>query len=189
LGDLTVGVFKTSSIFQVSPEKRELGAEAVERHWRDLAGPEAGPAYLSARALGDSPRAAADFLRTQLVPITLEGVERLVTKLNDDDPAVRDSAARMLQVAGTPELLEKILERHPPLETTLRIKSLMAAGEKSKSLSPEEIRVLRAIGVLEQAATEPAREILQRLAAGFPSARQTRAAREALERLRLRGSP
>jgi WD40 repeat protein len=186
--DFSIEVWKGSL---VSPpvDVRELAAEDVRKRWDDLAGKNPEQAFRGARALADSPEAAVEFLRKQLVPVTLEEVERLVARLDDDDARVRDQAALQLQVAGTPELLGKILERNPPLETALRVKALIAAQQQHKTGSPELTRVSRAIGILEQAGTKGAKALLEKLAGGSDSARQTLAARSALERLNRREGP
>jgi hypothetical protein len=49
---------------------------------------------------------------------------------------------------------------------------------------PEQRRAVRAVAVLEDAATADARKLLAKLAGGAPDARLTQEARAALERLR-----
>jgi hypothetical protein len=49
--------------------------------------------------------------------------------------------------------------------------------------SPEKLRHLRAIQVLEQIGDDPARQVLEQLAQGAPDARVTEAAKSALNRL------
>jgi TolA-binding protein len=50
-------------------------------------------------------------------------------------------------------------------------------------MSPENLRAIRCVELLEQLATPEARRILQELAQGFPDARLTQEARISLQRL------
>lgn len=184
MADLTVGLWETTKLLPPAPQAAELGAEALARLWDDLAAPEAQRAMKASWALSNSPQAAVALLTPHLVPVNLAEVERLVAQLEDDSGAVRDRAARVLQSLGTSALLEKILERNPPLETALRIKALIAAQPQDRKIDPEMTRALRGIGVLEHASTPEARALIEKLAGGIDSARLTQAARAALERMK-----
>ena len=54
--------------------------------------------------------------------------------------------------------------------------------------SPEKLRLLRALTVLETVATPEARQVLQTLAGGMPEARLTQEAKAGLERLSWRAA-
>ena len=90
------------------------------------------------------------------------------------------------QAGWWPEIwLAEDLKEAPTLEAYLRVKKLLEDIGR-RPLSAEQIRQLRAIEVLEKIGTPAVRPVLQRLAQGAPSARQTGDARTALLRLRFR---
>jgi hypothetical protein len=109
-----------------------------------------------------------------------------------DDLAGRDAdrafTAVGLLAASPPQAVPLLRDRLRPaldLETRLRVEDVLAQVETSAA-DPENLRVLRAVEVLEHAGTPEARRVLQTLAGGAPEARRTRAAAEALRRLRRR---
>ncbi|HLY12013.1 MAG TPA: WD40 repeat domain-containing protein [Planctomycetota bacterium] len=189
LEDLTIAVRDIGNVVAPPKTPAELDPAALARHWDELARPEADRAFRSICALADSPKSAVGYLSSRLVPVSFEEVERLILSLDDDNADVRDRAAKMIRVVGTPALLEQFLERKPPLETALRIRALIAEQKEMKGGAPELDRALRAISVLEMAGTAEARTLLEKLAAGTESARQTQAARSALRRLAARRVP
>ena len=117
----------------------------------------------------------------------MKRVEQLIVKLNDDEPAVRDTATRELQKLGAQaELaLRHALAGMPPLEARQRLEALLA-DLKDSPPSPEELRQTRAIAVLEQIGSPQARQVLKTVAQGAALAPQTQQAQAALERLRSR---
>lgn len=187
--DLTIAIRDVSALLPTAKPTARLDAAALSRHWDDLGRPEADRAFRSICALADSPESAVEFLRTRIVPVSMEEVERLIAGLDDDDAAVRDQAARRIRVVGTPELLEQFLERKLPLETALRVRALISEQKEMKAGAPDLERILRAISVLEMAGTPEAKSLLEKMTSGADSARQTQAARSALMRLRARKSP
>ena len=64
-----------------------------------------------------------------------------------------------------------------------RLKELVASVSVPED-SPARLREVRTVAVLERVGSAEAREVLERLAAGEPSASLTREAHSALERLR-----
>ena len=78
--------------------------------------------------------------------------------------------------------LRKVLTGKPSLEARRRAEALL---EKLRGpvTSPEHLRALRVVEVLEHVGTPAAREVLTILANGAPGARPTRAAKAALARL------
>ena len=73
-------------------------------------------------------------------------------------------------------------EAAPSAEARRRVETILT-GLKVGHLSPERLRELRALEVLERVNTADARHLLERLAKGEPAARMTREARAAMKRL------
>jgi hypothetical protein len=73
------------------------------------------------------------------------------------------------------------LKANPPLEVKRRLKSLL--DQTRRVPSPEILRRLRAIEVLEDIGSKEAQQILVSLAGDFSTARETQDARASLARL------
>src|SRR5262249_54099418 len=116
-----------------------------------------------------------------------ESVRRLLADLDSDRFQVRQKTTAELEQLGELILpaVEQALRAKNNLEKELRVKSLHERFGPGNLLggSPEQLRQLRAVEVLEKAGGAEARELLRRLAVGAPAARLTREARAALERL------
>jgi hypothetical protein len=113
---------------------------------------------------------------------------RWITDLDDNRFEVRERAAGELEKAGASAVgaLRKALENRPTLEVRQRATQIVA---KQSQLSPERLRQLRAVEVLEHIGTLEARQILKTLAAGAPKARLTQEAEASLDRLAKRPVP
>src|SRR5262249_44104941 len=97
---------------------------------------------------------------------------------------VRQQAARELeQMPAEWEfvLREAILDQ-VELELRRRLEDIRVAPAL-RQYSPEALRSLRAVQVLERVGTAEARRLLKRLSEGLPGARLTQDARAALQRL------
>jgi len=95
----------------------------------------------------------------------------------------RDELARLGETAAT--ALREIAEKPPSLEVSRQVKELLEKlKNERKTPSAEQIRVLRAMEVLERMATPEAKRLLDELAKGASEARLTREAATAHERLR-----
>jgi hypothetical protein len=110
-------------------------------------------------------------------------VRRLLADLDNDSFPRREEAMRKLRELGEqaePEL-RAALKARPSPEQKRRIEELLAAppGVPPPPL-PEELRHLRALVVLERIGMSEARQLLEEVAKGTPSARLTGQARAAL---------
>jgi hypothetical protein len=106
-------------------------------------------------------------------------VAALIADLESDQFAVRQKAAqelKKLDLSAVPALRAKLKDK-PGLEVSKRIDSLLQRAE---------LRIPRAVQVLEIIGDADARKLLQKLAQGSPEARLTQEAKAALERLSKR---
>jgi RNA polymerase sigma factor (sigma-70 family) len=170
--------------------RSDLPPNEIDNRWADLAGDDAGRAYDALWALTSAPEQAVSFLKTQLrapAPPDPRRIEKLVAELDDDDFGVREGATVELGKLGEPAAaaLRKVLAGTPSAEVRRRaellLKKLQSAGP-----SPDQLRALRAIEVLEQIGTPGARELLGSLAKGAPGGGPDPQAKAALERLSRR---
>ncbi len=118
------------------------------------------------------------------VPADPMRLAKLVADLDSDDFTIRDSANQELAKLGelAMPVLRKIMANPSTLETRRRAEVLLAKLTNG-TLTPERLRVVRAVEVLEGAATPPARQALDALAHGAPGVLSTRKAQGALERM------
>jgi WD40 repeat protein len=165
-----------------------LDSEQQQKAWADLASLDAARAYRAAELLLRDPARAVALVRQRLgraeQKVDPRLIARLVADLDSDDFAVREKARLGLEQQG--ELAEHALDRalgeRPSLEARIRIDRLLRRLERAGP-SPERLRVLRAIAVLERMGTRQAQELLRWLAEGAPEAFQTQEALAAVRRL------
>ncbi len=179
----------TAVVWQVpprppAPRTEGLPTEKLDALWQELAGPPAA-AYGAKWQLVAAAN-AVPFLDARLHAARLdaEKVARLITDLGDKEYKVRQRATDALARVGpaaTPALERALAERRP-LEVKRRLREVL---EKIATSPPdgEQLRLMRAVEVLERVRSAAAREVLTRLAGGAPAAPSTREARAALRRL------
>jgi RNA polymerase sigma factor (sigma-70 family) len=118
--------------------------------------------------------------------IVLSPDGRLLAELDSDNFQVRERATREIEEFGelARPAFERVLSGNPSAEVRSRIAQL--AEKCAPARSPERLRALRAVEVLEQVGTAEARSVLEALAKGAPEARLTLEARASLARLDAR---
>jgi hypothetical protein len=167
------------------PQRVFTGAELKTR-WEALANDDARQAFSAMCDLAGVPTPAVALLNQQLQPapaLDLERVNQLLANLGDPTFKVRQKAtAALLQLDRRVEpVIDKALAARPALEMRQRLEKIRDALT-SVVLTEEELRLYRAIEVLERIGTPQARQLLRRLADGAPGALATTAARQALQR-------
>src|SRR5262249_30640987 len=130
------------------------------------------------------------FLRQHLKPAVaadLEKVRALVADLDSDSFTVREKAFKQLEVLGVTAAptLRQVMEKGSSLEVRRRLETLLARSP-DPAQSPELLRRLRAIQVLERIASIEARRLLADLADGIDEAPETQEARATQQRLTSR---
>jgi RNA polymerase sigma factor (sigma-70 family) len=161
--------------------------------WEGLGAAEAEPAYRALGRLALAPDAAVALIRERLRPVTAPDdatLDRLIADLNSDRFAVRQKAEAELDrvapaaVAG----LRARLAGAPSLEVRRRLMRLLEKYDP-RVPSPDRLRELRAVELLEQLGTADARAVLTSLAGGGPAARLTQDAAASLRRLERTAAP
>ncbi len=186
--DTTMLVWDVASLKQEpSPPPLELQSTEVAALWADLLGEQSAQAFRVILTLARAPGQVVPFLSTQLrpaTPVDPQFLAGLLADLDSEQFQVRTKATEELAKLGDLAVpaLQKLLLAQPTLETSRRATALL---EKLTNgiLTPEQVRLVRAVEVLERAATPDARRLLESLAGGAPGALPTREAQAALERL------
>jgi hypothetical protein len=99
---------------------------------------------------------------------------------------VREKATQELDALGETavDACRKALQGNPSIESRRRLERLLSKQIRETGRpSPERLRILRALEVLERAGTVEARQFLTNLAKGASGAWLTREATAALERV------
>ncbi len=175
-----------------APGGKGVGSEGIDLDaaWADLAGMNARSAYkdLMARLIA-APEVAMDLFKKNLRPakspnISAAGIDRLIADLDHESFTLRIKASAALEQLGETAgpALRKANEKQPSLEAERRLKSLLDKLDKG-TLTPDEVRLVRAVEVLEKVGSPEALAILENLAQGAPAARLTVEARQALGRM------
>jgi RNA polymerase sigma factor (sigma-70 family) len=189
---LTTGGTDTTCVvwdFRVNaptPRAVELPARKLEEAWKNLEG-ESDKAFQALVALTASPDGAVPFLAERLAPprIDVKQIETLIADLDSDEFAVRkkaiDELTKMDRLAVP--ALKKALANNPSAEVARQSAELLTRAHELP-LTKKEVRILRAIEVLERMAGEKeALQLLRSLAKGPEGATATEAAQGALRRL------
>jgi hypothetical protein len=166
-----------------------LNEEGLKRAWTDL-GADPPKAFAARGRLASSPETALPLLKERLKPVRAADprlVRRLVADLDSDQRAVRDKAHQELEALGdrATGALRQALAKGPSAEVKRRLVALLKRPG-GPVVPPPVLRAVRAVAVLEDVGTPPARRILEALAGGEPEAILTREARAALRRLAQR---
>jgi hypothetical protein len=165
---------------------RDAGPGEIDRLWTGLGSTDGVRAYRAVSALATS-RQSVPFLARRLQPVPAAPADRLsrwIAELDSDRVTVRDRASRELEQLGelAEPALRKALADKPSPEARRRLKRLLDQVE-GRALTAEQLHLVRAVEVLEQAGTPAAREVLKRLGTGAAEATLTREARAASRRL------
>ena len=164
-------------------------AQELEIWWTDLAEPNACKAHIAIWSLAAVPRQAVPLLRDRLrpaTPVPADRLRKLLADLDSNEPQRREAASQQLAELAEqaePALYEALNAKLSP-EQRRRIEALRAGPSVVRS--PEKLRAVRAIQVLEQCNVPEARQVLRTLAKGSPEAGLTQEANAALERLAKR---
>ena len=163
--------------------------ESLAADWQTLAAEDAVEAHEAVDRLSRRHGAVA-FLADRLRPSPADAdcIVDLVSDLDARDFRIRAFAERELRGHGAAAVseLRRLAEASRSAEVRARIERIASAATEVPLRSPEVLRSLRAVDVLERNGSRAARAVLVELAGGAPSAWQTEAACQAIQRLRDR---
>ena len=120
-----------------------------------------------------------------VIPPDADRVARLLKQLDDNEFAVRQKASQELEQLGemAQPALQKTLASQPSAEVQRRVEALLNKLTRTM-LTPERLRIQRAVMVLEQIGTAEAREVLDKLSKGAEGALLTEEAKAAKQRMK-----
>lgn len=168
------------------PSKDRFRPTEGEALWNELGDADAAKAYRAMQTLFAAPEQAVSLSKQRLHPaaaVDARRIERLIADLDNDRFDVRDNADRELRkvVDDAEPALRKVLAGKPSLEQRLRVQRLLQVIGSAPS--PERLRELRAVEVLERIGSIEAQQVLKMLAQGDPQAQLTHEAKAAQQRV------
>jgi RNA polymerase sigma factor (sigma-70 family) len=186
--DSTILIWDVAAAYERRPGPGRAETRELETWWRDLAG-DAAQAHRAIWSLVDVPAQAVPLLRDRVRRATALAADELRSLVQDLDsprfPRRAEASRRLAELGEDAEpALRRALADKPSAEARQRLERILANPRAIPT--PEALRSLRALQILEAIGDEPARRLLGTLAAGAPDARLTREARAAVERLRRR---
>jgi len=172
-------------------ETKRLTVEEMAACWAGLADRDARKAHQVIWALVAASKQSVPFLLDRLRPITTADagkIQRWITDLDSGRFSVRQAAANELEkLAGQAEApVQKALSGTTSLESRRRLEQVLEAVHGTPG--PATLPYLRAIMVLEKIGSPEAVKVLELLARGAATARETREAKVSLERLTRRAN-
>jgi hypothetical protein len=165
----------------------------VEALWAVLGDDDPVKVYSAVWALADRVQDSISLIRAHVRPQRAkpdaERVRGLISDLNDDEFAKREAASQELAKLGDAvesDLREALAKADAP-EQRRRLETLV--GRLRRELSAEELRQVRAVGVLEMIGNAQAAALLRTVADDTAGGPVPRRAKAALERLSKRPAP
>jgi WD40 repeat protein len=169
------------------PKVADLRAKEFDRLWADLASSDAKKAGKGLQTLIAGSNASVAHLKDRIQPATpadANKVDQWLRELDSNNFTKRAIAMRELKKLGDLAVpaLKKVLAANPSLETRRRVEPLLEELT-SNTFTSEQLRILRAIEVLDRVGSTEARQVLERLAEGAAGSLTTRQAQATLDRL------
>jgi len=185
----TGGSDTTVVLWDLVGKSNALSTQKIEAAWNELTDKNGRHSQELMIGMIQSPDATLEVFRKILKPdrdtkAGPEEIKRLISLLDHESFSVRLKATNALEQLGdlaNPALRKALLAKNS-LEAERRLKNLVDRLDKA-TLTPDELRRVRAVEVLEKIATPQARALLAQLAAGVPHSRLTQEAAAALRRL------
>jgi RNA polymerase sigma factor (sigma-70 family) len=166
------------------PKGESPNRERLNVLWQTLA-ETPDKAYPGMWEMLDHPTQSLPFLKERIPPVKPaeeDQIRQQLARLDSDSFTAREKATRQLDSLGEQflPLLRQTLQDHPALETKKRVEGVLESLGRGPSM--ENLRLLRALAVLEWSDPAEAGAHLRRLAEGAPSASLTHAAKAAWQR-------
>jgi WD domain, G-beta repeat len=190
--DSTALIWDMSGIVEAKRQPADLSRKALEALWSELGGDDVRKAYRALGTMTQAPKEIVPFLTEQLRPAAPADplrVKQLLGVLDNDEFQVRQKAEQELEKLGdlATSAYRVALAGKPSAEARQRVERLLAKADDPTG-SPERLRALRAVQVLEQIGSAEARQLLETLSKGAAAAGLTEQAKASLERLARRAA-
>ncbi len=184
-----VSLGTTATVWSVGlrPASAPLAEAERAREWELVGDADPEKAWPAMNKLAGSPAEAAELIRAHVRPVLKlsdKSLDRIFRNLDAEKFEDREAASRELDHIGS-AAVPKVKARRAEnvsAEVKVRLDAFLSEYDRS-DLSSRELRALRAVEILESVAPPAARKLLADLAGGEPTARLTREAAGAVDRL------
>jgi len=182
--DSTILLWDCAAVRRLEPPRRDV---TLPELWKALAATDPATGWNAIDELAGKPADALRLLQENLKPVRAEdvtGLKRRIQELEDRRFAARQRATQELEttLAEWEFVFREAILAEPVLEVRRRLETIREAPAL-RQFSPEAVRALRGVQVLERIGTVEARRLLKQLADGLPGARLTQDAKDSLRRL------
>jgi hypothetical protein len=171
-----------------APSGGKLTPDRLKELWQELADRDASKAFAAIGALAAAPQESVPFLAERLRPpgVADPRIHSLIADLDDETFAAREAAEAGLKRLGptAAPALRRALANKPTAELRRRAERLLQQWEEAEVLTPEFLRVIRAVETLERVGSPEARQILRGLVERAQETRVVREAGTSLKRLK-----
>jgi WD40 repeat protein len=190
---VAVGYSDTTVLLWEVPSSSESAAiprDDLDRLWTDLASAEPAPAYRAVARLRSDPKSAVELFRSRLRLVASDvpaNVAALVADLDNPSFAKREAASAAIAKLGQDAIagLRSALANKPSPELRERATKVLATITREVT-TPDDVRRLRAIQILEQIGNAESIDLLKKMSDGVSEAWVTLDAKESLDRLSKR---
>jgi hypothetical protein len=173
----------TDAVQKWQPPVVELTDKSLAALWEDLSAADPLSIYGATQVLAANPRQGMPFLQERLKPVPpvdSARIVKLIQDLQNEEFSVRKRAAIQIRKLG--ELAVPALRQASENNSDEMTRKWLEKME-AQPTSPERIRHLRTLHVLELTGTPQARQALQAVAKGAAESPLTQAAQAAIDRL------
>ncbi len=170
-------------------EPAELSARRLGELGDELTDGDAEAALRAVALLARAPAQAVPFLKGRVGRVAEANVDQLLADLDNDDFDVREKATdKLIALGRAAEAAVRKAAATGSAEVKARAGRVLESLQKGSSGDGKRLAGLRALEVLEAIGTPDARRVIEDVSKGAPEAELTRAAKEALGRLKSSGA-
>ncbi len=185
--DTNVLIWDATGFGKAGPPRAALDAKELEHLWRELASENAAAARQVIWRLIANPNGVAVDLKTRVHLVDVARINKLIADLDSADYDSREDATKELEKHGRwlEGRLNEALEKPPSLEYKRRVEGLLTKLSVAGSLSlrQEQLRIRRAMMVLEYIADDASVDLLGRLSKQAPEEAFRNEANTTLQRM------
>lgn len=185
--DTNVLIWDATGFGKAGPPIANLNPTELQQAWDQMASENAASARQAVWKLIANPQGVAAYLKTRVQLVDVARINKLFADLDSPDFDDRDAATAELEKQGRwlEGRLHEALEKPPSLEYKRRVEKLLEklAATGALTLRQEQMRMRRAMMILEHVGDDPSVDLLGRMSRQAPEEAFRSDARTTLERM------